>query len=179
MKKVIVKCKLRNREEFETRLAEVDMRFERTYWQHDRVYYPRSYKKGQNYPRLIMRTEMAAVDRPARYYLVLKRHIEDSGIDIVNQTVVKDYSEASLMIHQLGFVKYAETSRRRMKIVMGPGVIIYLDKLENIPGYYAKMEAMLEEGENVREVREDLVKTFKVLGQTNIVNESYAEIQKH
>ena len=38
---------------------------------------------------------------------------------------------------------------------------------------------MLEEGENVREVREDLVKTFKVLGQTNIVNESYAEIQKH
>ena len=159
MKKVIVKCKLRNREDFETRLAEIDMRFDKTYWQHDRVYHPRGYKKGQNYPRL-----------------VLKRHIEDSGIDIVNQTVVKDYAEASHIIHQLGFTKFAETSRRRMKIVMGPGVVIYLDKLENVPGYYAKMEAVLEEGEKVKEVREDLVKTFKVLGQTNIVEEPYAEV---
>ena len=176
MKKVIVKCKLRNREDFETRLAEIDMRFDKTYWQHDRVYHPRGYKKGQNYPRLVMRTEMSAVDKPARFFLVLKRHIEDSGIDIVNQTVVKDYAEASHIIHQLGFTKFAETSRRRMKIVMGPGVVIYLDKLENVPGYYAKMEAVLEEGEKVKEVREDLVKTFKVLGQTNIVEEPYAEV---
>ena len=176
MRKVVVKCKLKNREEFETRLAEIDMRFDKTYWQHDRVYFPRTYKRGQNYPRLIMRTEMMAVDKPARYSVVLKRHIEDSGVDIVDTTIVKDYTEMSNIIHQLGFVKHAEISRRRMDIVMGRGVVIHLDKVENIPGFYAKMEAVLEEGESVKEVREDLVKTFKVLDQTEIVDKTYGEL---
>ena len=103
MKKVIVKCKLANRDRFEDKLSDIDMDFSPIYWQHDRVYVPRGYKRGMNLPRLIMRTEMRAVDRPAKYSLILRRHIEDSGVDIVEETLVKDYSEMVSIILQLGF----------------------------------------------------------------------------
>ena len=75
MKKVIVKCKLSGRDRFEQKLAEIDLDFSPIYWQHDRVYLPRGYKRGMNLPRLIMRTEMKAVDRPPKYFLLLRRHI--------------------------------------------------------------------------------------------------------
>ena len=93
MKKIIVKCKLASREGFVDKLSDIEMEFSPIYWQHDRVYVPKGYKRGINMPRLLMRTEMKAVDKPAKYYLILKRHIEDSGVDVVDETVVKDYTE--------------------------------------------------------------------------------------
>ena len=48
MKKVILKCKLSSRDRFEDKLAEIDLDFSAIYWQHDRVYAPRGYKKGMN-----------------------------------------------------------------------------------------------------------------------------------
>ncbi len=34
-----------------------------------------------NYPRLVMRTEVRTTAQPAEYFMYLKRHIEDSGVD--------------------------------------------------------------------------------------------------
>ena len=49
--------RLRSREDFENKLTEMGMDFGPVYWQHDRVYVPRSFRRGANYPRMIMRTE--------------------------------------------------------------------------------------------------------------------------
>ena len=96
MKKVILKCKLQNRDSFEDKLSEIDLDFGAIYWQHDRIYVPRSYKPNSNFPRLVMRTEMKAVDEPAEYYFILKRHIEDSGVDIVEETPSKITKSSSI-----------------------------------------------------------------------------------
>ena len=176
MKKVIVKCKLKNHETFERKLSDIDLDFSAVQWQHDRIYVPREYKKNSNYPRLIMRTTMQAVDKPARYSFILKRHIEDSGVDIVEETVVKDYETVVKIILQLGFKLAAEVSRRRQYLSMGEGVYIYLDKIEKLPGYYAKIEAALPEGESVSAVREDIAKTFQALGESSFVDSTYFEL---
>lgn len=178
MKKIILKCKLKNHDDFEKKLADIDMDFGPVYWQYDRVFVPRGFKRGGNFPRLIMRTEMKAIDRPPRYEMILKRHVEDSGVDIVDNTVVRDYSEATKIIQQLGFKMEAEVSRRRQEITMDAGTKLYLDKVENVPGYYAKMEAVLEEDDKVSEVREEMMRTLKTLGQDkkNVSEESYQEL---
>lgn len=177
MKKVILKCKLVSREKFEGKLSEIDLDFNSVYWQHDRVYVPKNYSQNSNYPRLIMRTEVRAVDKPAKYSLILRRHIEDSGVDIVEETTIKDYEKMVNIILQLGFRQIAEISRRRQELSMGAGTNIYLDKIENKPGYYAKIESEVNNSDSVTEARQDLEKTFKTLGESNFVNSPYAELQ--
>lgn len=176
MRKVILKCKLKNHDSFEKKLSDINLDFSPIYWQHDRVYVPRDYQKNSNFPRLIMRTEMKAVDRPAKYSLILRRHIEDSGVDIVEETTIKDYENTVNMILQLGFKPLAEVSRRRQDLNMGDGVDIYLDKVDNLPGYYAKIESVLDPNDSVTEARIDLEKTFQTLGEDNFINQPYAEI---
>lgn len=176
MRKVILKCKLKNRDDFEQKLSDIDLDFSPIYWQHDRVYVPKNYKKNANFPKLIMRTEMKSVDRPAKYYFILRRHIEDSGIDIVEQTEVTDYEKLVNIIFQLGFKSHAEVSRRRQELNMGEGTVIYLDKVDGKPGYYAKIESDLDPKDSVEAARADLEKTFKTLGETNIINSPYFEI---
>lgn len=176
MKKVILKAKLKNRDNFEDKLSEIDLDFSPVYWQHDRIYLPRNYKKNSNYPRLVMRTEMKAVDKPAKYYFILKRHIEDSGIDIIEETEVKDYETIVNIIFQLGFKPASEISRRRQALKMGEGTFIYLDKIESLPGYYAKIESVLTDKDSAVDARLDLQKTFETLGETTFVDKPYAEL---
>ena len=123
-----------------------------------------------------MRTEMKAVDKPAKYVLILRRHIEDSGVDIVEETTIKDYENTVNMILQLGFKPLSEVSRRRQDLDMGDGVMIYLDKVDNLPGYYAKIESVLEPNDSVTEAKLDLEKTFQTLGENNFINQPYSEI---
>ena len=118
---------------------------------------------------------MKAVDKPAKYKMILKRHIEDSGVDVVDETEVKDYAEGVNIIHQLGFKKINEVSRRRQEIDMGDGTKLYFDKVDNVAGYYAKIETKLEENDTVSDVVEDLTKTLKVLGADEIVEKAYFE----
>ena len=177
MKKVILKCKLKNHDEFEQKLSDIDLDFSPIYWQHDRVYLPRNYKPNANFPKLIMRTEMKAVDKPAKYFFILKRHIEDSGVDIVEETPVQDYEKLVNIILQLGFKPAAEVSRRRQELKMGEGSVIYLDKIDGKPGYYAKIESELQTTDSVEAARDDLEKTFKTLDETNIINTPYFEIK--
>ena len=121
---------------------------------------------------------MKAVDRPARYELILRRHIEDANVDIVDSTVVKDYSEAANIIQQLGFKQQAEVSRRRQEIIMGEGVVLFLDKIDQKEGFYAKLEANLDENDKAEDVQHDLENTMKVLGLDvkNLITDSYAEL---
>lgn len=176
MRRVIVKCKLNSHEGFAQKLKDIELNFSPSIWQHDRVYVPRNYKPRSNFPRLIMRTEMHAVDKPAKYSFILKRHIEDSGVDIVEETVVKDYEKLVNIILQLGFKPAAEVSRRRQSLKMGEGNTIHLDKIETKPGYYAKIESDLAPNDSVVAAKEDLVKTFKALDETNLVEGAYFEL---
>ena len=176
MKKVILKCKLSSRDKFEDKLSDIDLDFSSIYWQHDRVYVPRNYKRGANLPRLVMRTEMKAVDKPAKYSLILRRHIEDSGVDIVEETIIKDYEKTVNIILQLGFKPAGEVSRRRQDLKMGEGTYIYLDKIDNKNGYYAKIESDLAENDSVVEAKEDLRKTFETLDESNFVDSAYFEL---
>lgn len=176
MKKAIVKCKLKNRDAFEQKLSDIDLDFSPIFWQHDRIYVPRNYKKNSNFPRLVMRTEMKAVNNPAKYFFILKRHIEDSGVDIIEETEIKDYEKIVNIILQLGFKPAGEISRRRQFLSMGEGTDIYLDKIETLPGYYAKIESVLEENDSTIEAKLDLKKTFETLGESDFVEEAYFEL---
>ncbi|MBR2839952.1 hypothetical protein IKE82_01320 [Candidatus Saccharibacteria bacterium] len=176
MKKVILKCKLSNHSDFEQKLSDIELNFSPVYWQHDRVYVPKNYKPKSNFPKLIMRTEMRAVDKPAKYYFILRRHIEDSGVDIVEETPVQDYEKLVNIILQLGFKPIAEVSRRRKELNMGEGTFVYLDKVDNLPGYYAKIESDLQPNDSVTAAKNDLEKTFKTLGETNFIGSAYFDL---
>lgn len=176
MKRIIIKCKLKSRDSFEQKLTEIDFDFSPVYWHHDRIYVPKNYRPQSNFPRLIMRTEMKAVDKPAKYYFILKRHIEDSGVDIVEETPIADYEKLVNIILQLGFKPIAEVSRRRQQLSMGEGTNIYLDKVDNLAGYYAKIESDLQPNDSVEAVRTDLEKTFNTLGEANFVKSTYFEL---
>ena len=177
MKKVILKCKLQNRDKFEDKLSDIDLDFGAIYWQHDRIYVPRGYKKGMNFPRLVMRTEMRAIDEPPKYSLILRRHIEDSGVDIVEETPVTDYANMVNIIFQLGFKQVAEVSRRRQDLVMGEGNTIYIDEVDGRDGEaYAKIESELGPDDSAMEAKEDLRKTFKTLGESDFIESTYFEL---
>ena len=176
MKKVILKCKLKNHDTFEQKLSDIDLNFSPIYWQHDRIYVPKNYQPNSNFPRLIMRTEMKSVDKPAKYYFILKRHIEDSGVDIVEETEVTAYEKIVNIILQLGFKPAAEVSRRRQELNMGEGTIIYLDKIDHLPGYYAKIESDLQSTDSVQAAKDDLEKTFRTLGEFSLVDKTYFEL---
>lgn len=176
MKKIILKAKLKSRDEFEDKLNDIDMEFGAIYWQHDRVYVPRGFKRGMNLPRLVMRTDLKAVDEPPKYYLILRRHIEDSGVDIVEKTPVEDYASAVNTILQLGFKQVGEVSRRRQTLEMGEGTIIHLDEIDGKNEAYAKIESVLNQTDSVESVRTDLEKTFATLGESDFVDFPYAEL---
>ena len=176
MKKAILKCKLKSRDNFEQKLSDIDLDFSPIYWQHDRVYIPKNYQPKANFPRLVMRTEMRSVDKPAKYYFILRRHIEDSGVDIIEATEVKDYEKLVNIILQLGFKLAKEVSRRRQTLIMGEGTEIHLDKVDHLPGYYAKIESELTKKDSTIEAKTDLQKTFQTLGENNFVESAYFEL---
>ncbi len=178
MKQVIVKTKLKDPDDFEKKLSDIDLDFSPIYWQHDRVYAPRGFKHAANLPRLTMRTEMRAVDEPAHYYLMLRRHIEDSGIDVVEKSTITDYENMVNIILQLGFKPIGETSRRRQEIDMGNDTFIYLDRIDGKEenSAYAKIESILKDGDSAIDALTDLKKTFAAFGETDIVDLPYGEL---
>ena len=178
MRKVIKKVLLKDVGEFEAKIEDLDLDFSPIMWQHDRVYIPRNYKRGMNYPRLIMRTKMLSVDGSPVYSLILKRHIEDSGIDVVDEIVISDYMEAANIVHQLGFTKKNEVSRKRQEVVMDDDTMLYVDIVEGIEGVFAKMERAMREDDKVGEIERDLRRTFEALGENNFVENPYFEFEK-
>lgn len=176
MKRIILKCRLSSRDAFEKKLTDIEFKFGPVYWQHDRVYVPRDYKPKSNFPRLVMRTELKSVDEEPQYYFILRRHIEDSGVDIVEKTPITDYATTVNIILQLGFRQAGEVSRRRQDLDMGEGTVIHLDELDGREEAYAKIETNLENGDSVGAVRLDLSRTFKTLGESDFVESAYFEL---
>lgn len=175
MKKIIVKCRIDSRDQFEDKLSEIDLDFSPIYWQHDRVYVPRGYKAGANFPRLVMTTEVKAVDRPANYTLVLRRHIEDSGIDVVEETPVKDYAGMVNIIMQLGFKQLSEFSMRRQEIRIDEKTVLYLDSIDNEKWYYVKLETEVTDDSSIEDTKRELLKTLESLGASDVIRYSYGE----
>lgn len=178
MKRVTIKVQVKNPQELEARIKDISLEFEPVLYQHDRVYVQRGYKRGMNLPRFIMRTEMTAVDKPAVYKLILKRHIEDSGIEITNRSVIRDYTEIVGMLQQMGFVLASEVSRRRKRIKLSETSRIYYDTVDGLKDPYLKIETGLEEGDKVSDVMADLKRTLRLfhLSDKSISQESYFEI---
>lgn len=173
MKKLIVKSQLGDRAILEQQMASIGMELSPVIWQHERVYLPHDFQPNMNFPRMVMRTEVRATDQPATYAMYLKRHIEDSGIDWVSFTEVKDYTEATGIIHQLGFRKVAEISRQRQEIWIDDHTVIYVDKIEGIAPYYLKIEADILDGDSVELLRADLFNILRMLGQSTFTMQAY------
>ena len=178
MKKIILKARFDKdaRDAFEGRLADIKLEFTPVYWQHDRIYVPRGYRPNQNYPRLIMRTDLRAIDEEPKYSLILRRHIEDSGVDIVEETPVADYATTVNIIFQLGFKQIAEVSRRRRELRIEEGSIIYLDDIDGRDEAYIKIEADLAPSDSVEKTQADLEKTLTTFGIHDFVNQPYFEL---
>lgn len=176
MKKLIVKSRLADRERFDQQIAGIGMELSPVIWQHERIYLPHDYRPAMNFPRLVMRTEVKTTEQPATYVMYLKRHIEDSGVDWVNYTQVKDYTEASGIVHQLGFRKVAEVSRQRQELRLDERTVIYVDTVDGIDGQFIKLEAELDENESVDALRADLFTILMMLGQETFVMQPYFDL---
>lgn len=176
MRKVIVKCRVHDRDRFEKRLEGVDLEFSPVYWQHDRVFVPRGYKGRSNYPRLVMRTEMHAVDEPPQYLLSLRRHIEDSGVDIIEDTKLTDYEGMVNIILQLGFKQFGEVSRRREEIKMSENTMLYLDTLDSNDSVFAKIESVLDPKTPAINAKYELISTLRSFGETDVIESTYFEL---
>lgn len=176
MRKVIVKCRVRNRDRLEKRLEDVNLEFSPVYWQHDRVFVPRGYKGRSNYPRLVMRTEMHAVDEPPQYLLSLRRHIEDSGVDIIEDTNLTDYQGMVNIISQLGFKQFGEVSRRREEIKISDNTMLYLDTLDSDDSIFAKIETVLDAKSPAINAKYELINTLRSFGETDIIESTYFEL---
>lgn len=176
MKKLIVKSALRSLPALEEQLGNIGMEFSPVVWQHERIYVPHDFKPKMNLPRMMMRTEVVATDQPANYYLYLKRHIEDSGVDWVHATPIGNYTEMSGIIHQLGFRKMAEMSRQRRALWIDRQTVIYLDKVEGLEDYYLKIEAELGDDDSVEALWKDLLNMLAMLGQESFTMQTYAEL---
>lgn len=175
MKKVIFKVKLGNRDEFEEKMAGKGVDFSPIYWQHDRIYVPRGYRAGVGLPRVIMRTEMKAIDKPAKYFVILKRHIFDTNVEMEFKTEVKSYTEMVGIVAMAGFSLKTEVSRKRQEAKLPEG-ILYLDKVEGVSGFYAKLEAEVKEGKRTESVRREIRDLLETLGERGIVEKPYFQM---
>ena len=125
--------KLQSRVDFIQTLEEINFKFSEAYWQHDRIFVPKNYARDKSMPRLSLRTIVKAPDKTV-YALVLRRHFEDKHLDIVNSTIVKDYTEAAHIVYQLGYELKYEVSRRAknsiwatQSVCMSTRLTVFLD----------------------------------------------------
>ncbi len=177
MKKIVLKSQVPDRAKLEKKIANIGMEFSPAVWQSERIYWPSDFKSGMNQVRLVLRTEVAETDKPATYYLYLKRHIEDSGLDFVNMTTVGDYAEAIEIIKQLGYREAADVSRQRQTLQLDGHTVLYLDTVEGIDGAFLKLEVeMADDTVPVDVVRATLFETLNLLGLETFMMQAYAEL---
>lgn len=177
MKKLIVKSLLKDRAQFEVRAKNVGLDFSLKVWQHERVYLPHDFRPKMNYPRMVMRTEKRE-SNSATYAMELRRHVEETGIDVVDTTAVGDYTAATAIVQQLGFQKVAEITRLRQEARLEVNTMIYLDEIEGMEGSFLKIEMRLDEGMSVEEMRKEVFEILKLFGQETFVMQTYADLTR-
>ncbi len=178
MRKAILKIKLYRPQRLIDSLFEIHQEFSEPFWQHDRIFVPRGYSRDKSVPRISLRTIVRDPKTEAQYALVMRRHFSKTGLDVVNATEVKDYTEAAHILYQLGYELKAEVSRRRRELILGNSVRFFIDTVDGLPGNYAKIEADLREGEDIDDAIKDLIETFAALGFKKItpIKQTYGEL---
>lgn len=176
MKKIVVKSLLANVERLERQIARMGMEFTPMVWQQERIFVPSDYRPGMNQARMIIRTEVQTTEQPAGYRLFLKRHIGDSGIDIVHETAVADYNETVEIVQQLGFRTLAEISRRRRELRLDEQTVFNLDTVEGLMGTFLKIEVGVGNGSSVDAARKEVFRTLDLLGQETFIMQTYADL---
>ena len=180
MKKIIVKAEVKDVDKLENRLMNLGYDFDPMYWQHSRIFVPRNYEEHNNFARMMLRMDVKAVDRPARYTLICKRHLKKSKIDLVHETLVSSYAEAANILLQMGLIIQSEVSRTRQEVVLENGITIYLDQIEHGRKSYIKFEAVLEnesEAEEIRNRIEVLMLDLNILPDL-VIKDTYGETAK-
>lgn len=176
MKKVVLKSQVPDLAKLEKKMSNIGMAFSPAVWQSERIFWPSDFRPGMNQPRLVLRTEVAQTDQPATYYLYLKRHIEDSGLDFVHMTTVGDYTEAIEIVKQMGYREAADVSRQRRTLQLNGHTVLYLDTVEGIDGVFLKLEVEMLEEAPVDAVRATLFETLSLLGLETFMMQTYAEL---
>lgn len=176
MKKVVLKSQVPDLAKLEKKMSNIGMAFSPAVWQSERIFWPSDFRPGMNQPRLVLRTEVAQTDQPATYYLYLKRHIEDSGLDFVHMTTVGDYAEAIEIVKQMGYREAADVSRQRRTLQLDGHTVLYLDTVEGIDGVFLKLEVKMLEEAPVDAVRATLFETLSLLGLETFMMQTYAEL---
>jgi len=176
MKKVVLKSQVSDLAKLEKKMSNIGMAFSPAVWQSERIFWPSDFRPGMNQPRLVLRTEVAQTDQPATYYLYLKRHIEDSGLDFVHMTTVGDYAEAIEIVKQMGYREAADVSRQRRTLQLDGYTVLYLDTVEGIDGVFLKLEAEMTEEAPLDAVRATLFETLSLLGLETFMMQTYSEL---
>lgn len=162
MKTIIVKAKIRNKIEFMKNIQAAGHDFAQLIFQNDRIFLPRNRQPNENFPKLIVRTEIVDPKRKPWFQLIQKRHVAAENVDLIHMTPVLDYAETAQIVQQLGFEFQAEVMRNRQKLQV-ENTHFYLDDVEGL-GSYIKLEQEVRKGENPEDIRRDLWDVLGVLG---------------
>lgn len=176
MKRVVLKSPVADYAAMIERMAEIGSEFGPAVWQQERIYLPADFKPRNNQPRLVVRTEVVNPEEPANYYLFLKRHIEDSGIDYVHQTTIGDPVAMEEIAHQLGYRKVAELNRQRQSVLLDDYTVLHLDTVEGMSTSWLKIEQEIVSDLPVSVVQAGLFQTLRLLGLSTFVLQTYAEL---
>ena len=90
---------------------------------------------------------------------------------------MNDYPETTGIIHQLGFGDPVEVSRQRWSVIISDKTVIHLDKLDELPNYYFKLETLVED-EKLTTIFRELEDTLQIfsLSPDDIVSVPYFEL---
>ena len=178
MKKVVVKAKLHGRSKFVSMIENIDLKCSEPYWQHDRIFVTKNYHYDSDEPRVYFRTIVKDPKKPATYEIILHRHLVDQDYDLFFTTGIKDYSEAVMIMYQLGFDLKSEFTRRRQELLLTKNIHLYIDKFDNVPNYYVRAEMLLDDEDDATIAKEDLKQTLIAfeINKKDFTDETYDEI---
>lgn len=162
MKTVIVKAKIKNKVEFIKNIQAAGHDFGKSIFQSDRIFLPRNRQPNENFPKLLVRTEVIDPKRKPWFQLIQKRHIAAENVDLIHTTPVLNYAETAHIVQQLGFELQAEVMRSRQKLQV-EDTVFYLDDVEGL-GTYIKLEREVKKGDDPESIRRELWDVLKVLG---------------
>lgn len=179
MRKIVIKAVLKDRDAAEMKLEALAPALGMPVWIHDRVFLPRGLSGGsgeqKNYLKMILRTEMWALDRPAVHFLIMRRRIADNDVDFENVSQVHNYAEVLMMIMQLGFEMKGQVMKMRQKTELNKIGILF-DKFQDKD--FIKIERKLDKGEDMAMIRGQMIELMMQIGikPEDILEKPYFEI---
>ncbi len=148
MRQMSIKVRLESPIEAIKPLSEAGKRLDKPFSQFDRVFLPRGYQQAYgsavNAPRLVMRTNTYDNANDPTHLLILKRPI-DANSNLMFQSQIMDYNQASHIVNQIGYELYADVSKQRQRLAVG-SFTFYLDQIVD-HGWFLKVDRIVEDGQ--------------------------------